>query len=60
MMEEIYSSDTSVLIKAKKGHIAVDGFSHSHRRGNLISYVDSIFDGLVGIRSKHIRKRPIN
>jgi hypothetical protein len=37
-MEAIRSSETSVLIRAKRCHLPEDDNHHSHRRGNLKSY----------------------
>jgi hypothetical protein len=42
-MEAICSSETSVLIRATRRHLPEDDNHHSHRRGNLKSY-------LIGIR----------
>jgi hypothetical protein len=39
MMEAIYSSETSVIIRATCHHIPEDGILHSHRRENLKSYI---------------------
>jgi hypothetical protein len=38
MVEEIHSSETSVLTRATRRHIQEDGLLHSHRRENLNSY----------------------
>jgi hypothetical protein len=38
-MEAIRSSETSVLIRATRRHLPEDDNHHSHRRGNLKSYI---------------------
>jgi hypothetical protein len=38
-MEAIRSSETSVLIRATRCHLPEDDNHHSHRRGNLKSYM---------------------
>jgi hypothetical protein len=42
MMEEIPSSETSVLTRATWRHIPEDGILHSHRRENFRSCVSSL------------------
>jgi hypothetical protein len=39
IMEEIRSSETSVLIRATRRNIPEDGTFHSHHRENLKSYI---------------------
>jgi hypothetical protein len=39
MMDGICSSETSVFTRATRRHIPEDGILHSHRRGNLKSYI---------------------
>jgi hypothetical protein len=39
MMEAICSSETSNLTRATQRNIPEDGILHSHRRGNLKSYI---------------------
>jgi hypothetical protein len=39
MMEAIFSSETSVLIRAMQLNISKDGILHSHLRGHLKSYI---------------------
>jgi hypothetical protein len=39
MMEALSPSETSVLTSATRRHITEDGILHSHRRGNLKSYI---------------------
>jgi UDP-N-acetylglucosamine 2-epimerase len=39
MMEAIHSSETSVLTRTTRSHIAENGILHSHRRENLKSYI---------------------
>jgi hypothetical protein len=48
-MEAIRSSETSVLIRATRRHLPEDDNHHSHRRGNLKSYI-SLFVGDVLVR----------
>jgi hypothetical protein len=38
MMEEIYSSEASVITIAARRHVPEDGILHSHRRENLKSF----------------------
>jgi hypothetical protein len=39
MMEELRSSEMSVPARAARSNIPKDGILHSHRRGNLKSYI---------------------
>jgi hypothetical protein len=39
VLEEIVSSETSVLTRATQSHITEDGIVHSHRRKNPKSYI---------------------
>jgi hypothetical protein len=39
MMEAVRSPETSVRTRATRHHIPEDGILHSHRRGNLKSYI---------------------
>jgi hypothetical protein len=39
VIQAIRSSETSVLTSATRRHIQKDGILHSHRRGNLNSYI---------------------
>jgi hypothetical protein len=39
MIEELRSSETSVLTRVKLRHIPEDGILHSHRRENFKSYI---------------------
>jgi hypothetical protein len=39
MMEAIGFFETSILIRATRYHIPEDDILHSHRRGNLKSYI---------------------
>jgi hypothetical protein len=54
-MEAIRSSETSVLIRATRRHLPEDDNHHSHRRGNLKSYIakDDGMPGGVLIVTKH-------
>jgi hypothetical protein len=51
MMEEIPSSETSVLTRASRRHIPEDGILHSHRRENLKSYMALTSWALYRIRN---------
>jgi hypothetical protein len=42
-MEAIRSSETSVLIRATRCHLPEDDNHHSHRRGNLKSYIITLW-----------------
>jgi hypothetical protein len=46
-MEAIRSSETSVLIRATRRHLPEDDNHHSHRRGNLKSYIPVRVHGFV-------------
>jgi hypothetical protein len=48
MTEAIRSSETSVLTRATRRHITVDGILHSHCRENLRSYNHNIWLTLMG------------
>jgi hypothetical protein len=49
-MEAIRSSETSVLIRATRRHLPEDDNHHSHRRGNLKSYIN-LLDYSLALRS---------
>jgi hypothetical protein len=40
-METLRSSETSVLTRATRRNISEDAIPHSHRRENLISYIEN-------------------
>jgi hypothetical protein len=48
-MEAIRSSETSVLIRATRRHLPEDYNHHSHRRGNLKSYISVFVREMAGV-----------